>query len=91
MIHRLLDTDLNWQQKGSHRLHTEILGGIIAGTEGTANVLVTATFHLLCNTQYSSRLQSELNSIWPMNGYPDFEVLFKLPCLVMYLPNSHLI
>ena len=82
LIYKLLDSSLATKYKTASRLHTEVLGAIIAGTEGTANVLVTATFFLLCNPACCDRLQSELRNIWPENGHPDVADLLELPYLV---------
>jgi cytochrome P450 len=68
--------------KSPARLHSEVLGAIIAGTEATANVLVTATFHLLSNPTCCERLKAELREAWPSKGNPDIKNLLQLPYLV---------
>ena len=68
--------------KSPARLHTETLGAVIAGTEATANVLVTATFHLLSNPVCCERLKAELRDAWPNEGSPGIQNLLQLPYLV---------
>ena len=82
LIYQLLESSLPEKYKTSDRLHTETLGAIIAGTEATANVLVTATFYLLSNPACCERLKAELREAWPGEGDPDMKDLLQLPYLV---------
>ena len=75
--------------KSPARLHSETLGAIIAGTEASANVLVTATFYLLSNPTCCERLKSELREAWPSKGRPDIKNLLQLPYLVSRFGKPH--
>lgn len=67
--------------KRAPRLRSEVLGAIIAGTEATANVLITVTFYLLCNPSYCEKLKVELQGAWGA-GSPRIKDLLQLPYLV---------
>ena len=82
LIYRLLDSSLPIKYKSPARLHTETLGAILAGTEATANVLVTATFYLLSNPACCERLKAEVREAWPIQGNLDINDLLQLPYLV---------
>jgi len=82
LIYKLLGSSLSMRYKSPARLHTETLGAVIAGTEATANVLVTATFYLLSNPACCERLKAELRDTWPNEGRPDIKNLLQLHYLV---------
>jgi cytochrome P450 len=84
MIRDIINSSLAEDKKSPQRLHTEVLGAIIAGTEGTANVLITATFYLLSNPKCRQKLQTELRKGWPRSGHPSLKQLLKFPYLVRY-------
>ncbi|KFZ23365.1 hypothetical protein V502_02159 [Pseudogymnoascus sp. VKM F-4520 (FW-2644)] len=84
LLRGILNSSLGEDKKSPQRLHTEVLGAIIAGTEGTANVLITATFYLLSNPECCRRLQAELRDGWPRSGQPSLKQLLEFPYLVRY-------
>lgn len=88
LIYKLLDSSLPMKYKSRARLHSETLGAIIAGTEATANVLVTATFYLLSNPTCCEKLKTELREAWPSRGNPDIKSLLQLPYLVRRSPHT---
>ena len=84
LIYKFLDSALPEKFKRPSRVHSETLGAIIAGTEATANVLVTAFFNLLSNPDCLEKLQQEVDGAWPETTGPDMKALLQLPYLVRF-------
>ena len=87
----LRSTLLSGTEKEEERIAQEAFVILVAGGETTAQVLTTATFHLLANKETAlPRLKEELNSIMPDRGTrADLKSLEQLPWLVSKPTSYH--
>jgi hypothetical protein len=72
--------------KTKHSLLPDTLGVVLAGTEATANVLITVMYYLLSRPESLERLQMELRKELPTDHHRiEFQQLKRLPYLVSAL------
>uniref|UniRef100_A0A093UXV6 Trichodiene oxygenase n=1 Tax=Talaromyces marneffei PM1 TaxID=1077442 RepID=A0A093UXV6_TALMA len=68
--------------KTKHSLLPDTLGVVLAGTEATANVLITVMYYLLSRPESLQRLQTELRKQLPTDHHTiEFQQLKRLPYL----------
>lgn len=72
--------------KKKHSLLPDTLGVVLAGTEATANVLITVMYYLLSRPERLERLQMELRKQLPTDSrMVEFQQLKRLRYLVSAL------
>ncbi|KAM3510947.1 hypothetical protein MY11210_005413, partial [Beauveria gryllotalpidicola] len=81
-VQTMLAADLAKQQKTFDRVFSECRGFILAGTETTATVLTSITYHALANPEILTRLRTEIRSALEAKGTAlEYQEIRALPYL----------